>query len=102
MRGLFLVRRGTGLLFGLRARDRFHMAERDRSRSLDVHDGRVAAHDPGVRPGLAEFGHAVPRSRPVLHVGPHRIFEIEFVHLVLESMPEAERWTVQGEINKLG
>ena len=25
-----------------------------------------------------------------------------FVHLVLEAMPEAERWTVQGEINKLG
>jgi hypothetical protein len=25
-----------------------------------------------------------------------------FVHLLLEALPEAERWAVQGEINKLG
>ena len=25
-----------------------------------------------------------------------------FVHLLLEALPEADRWAVQGEINKLG
>ena len=26
----------------------------------------------------------------------------QFVHALLHALPEADRWTVQGEINKLG
>ncbi|MFI5269641.1 MAG: hypothetical protein ACHQ7M_19875 [Chloroflexota bacterium] len=28
--------------------------------------------------------------------------QARFVQLLLESLPEADRWAVQGEINKLG
>jgi serine/threonine protein kinase len=56
-----------------------------------------------------QVGHIITRKMgPIARVMVKRAADAsggsrdQFVHLLLEALPEADRWAVQGEINKLG